>query len=265
MSLIFSASNLQDQTLMRLSLLLFLTLVISASSCRSKKVVSESRATVNAKALLEEILENEQEYEFLKSGGSVKVEANGQKLSGQFSLRMQRDSLVWLSLRFAFIEAYRILIMPDSFIVMDRLKREYFKDNTDNLATLFGTNPEIALIQNTIIGNVTHLDQMGIEVIANEDLVRYISSQDSFMITMLPEGDLKRPRALKIEHQTKEGQLDVQYEVYQQDETGTFPSKTIFLFDNADFNALEINFSKFSKVEEISFPFKIPSSYSEAR
>jgi hypothetical protein len=232
-------------------------------SCKSKRISSNDLANANAKVLLQEMIDNEQDFTFLKVNGNIKAELKDQKIGGQFSMRLQKDTLMWISLRVAFIEAYRVIISPDSFVVMDRLKKTYYGDNIQNLAKMLGTEPEFKLLQNTIIGNISHLNELGLRIVADENTIVYIAEQDSFTISMTPHAVLKRPQALQVEQENREGRLNVVYEVYQEDETGTYPLKTILLLENAEFKGLEINFSKFNEVEELSFPFKIPSSYKQ--
>ena len=104
----------------------FLTLLLAATSCASrKKTVAPTPATT---------------FEWLTSKVEIDIEGKNMTfddLSGQ--LRMRHDSLVWLSVTAPMgIEVARIKVSTDSVWVINRLEKTYLAEPLDSVAQCLG-------------------------------------------------------------------------------------------------------------------------------
>lgn len=83
----------------------------------------------------------------------VKVEVAGNQLTA--SLRMQRDSIIWMSLSAALgIEVARIMITPDSLFYLNRLNGEKRREANGQAALLAGFPLQLELVQSMLLGTI---------------------------------------------------------------------------------------------------------------
>ena len=124
-----------------LSALLLLLLV---SSCTSKKKLVSPMAHAAS-------------YEWMsaKMNGELKTENTETTLSFTGSLRMRRDSTIWISASALMgIENLRALITRDSVVLINRMEQTYLAEPLSTVEIAMGT-PSFQELQSTLLGNGT--------------------------------------------------------------------------------------------------------------
>lgn len=124
-----------------LSKIAFLVLLLTATSCASRK---KTVAPIPP-----------QSFEWLTANMDIQAEGNGMNfddLSGQ--MRMRKDSLVWLSVTASMgIEVARAKVSTDSVWIVNRLEKTYLAEPLDSLATQLGMPLSLSLIQTLLLDN----------------------------------------------------------------------------------------------------------------
>ncbi|MBO7617943.1 MAG: DUF4292 domain-containing protein [Bacteroidales bacterium] len=119
----------------------FLTLLLVASSCASRK------KTV--------VPTQPQAFEWLTANLSIQAEDNGvlfDDLSGQ--LRMRQDSLVWLSVTATMgVEVMRAKVSSDSVWIVNRLEKTYLAEPLDTVSAQLGMPFSLPWIQTLLLDN----------------------------------------------------------------------------------------------------------------
>lgn len=119
----------------------FLTLLLAATSCASRKKTVPPTPVSS--------------YKWLTSKIDIDVEGNNMAfndLSGQ--LRICRDSLVWLSVSASMgVEVARIKVSTDSVWVINRLEKTYLAEPLDSVAQHFGMPISLPWIQTLLLDN----------------------------------------------------------------------------------------------------------------
>lgn len=138
--------------------LLVLLIFIQGVSCKSRlKEISCDNPGVEFSASNTEDLEKIKEAKFSIEHVSLKAkvtQSDGQnEQSFQLNLRMIEDSVIWASLSALGIEGARILIDKDSFQMMDRLNKTYYKTGLAYIEQLIGQNLDLIEIQDLLVGN----------------------------------------------------------------------------------------------------------------
>ena len=161
---------------MRIILFSFL-LVVLMGSCRSTRtittVVSQKDSTLlvvrpedsdsakSVKVTFEKIYS--QQITFNTFSSKVKIDYSDDKnnrIDVNAFLRMKRDSAVWISIIAAFnIEAFRVLITPDSIVIMDKISRTIQRKPISYLQEISKVPFDFKTLQNLIIGNPVYLDK----------------------------------------------------------------------------------------------------------
>ncbi len=110
-------------------------MVFMQFSCRTFYPIGETRArAISDKNLYKSIMDSSVHYNsFYVKRFSANVTVNDKKKSFKGSLKIQKDTAIWLSIRSAVggIEGMRVLITPDSVKVIDRIKKEFFESSFD--------------------------------------------------------------------------------------------------------------------------------------
>ena len=94
-------------------------LVFFAFSCKAPK-----------KAIQVDSSNLESQYTTVKAKSKIVFEAGGESQKAIGNMRLRKDSLLWFSISNK-IEAFRILVSPDSIQWIDRLGKTYYSDKID--------------------------------------------------------------------------------------------------------------------------------------
>lgn len=143
----------------RLVIWIYLPLCVVVFSCKQNQKITEGKRVKclsevkSPKNLTVKLKENELDFNTLK--GRLNVDANLDSIYHSFtvSTRIQKDSLIWLSISKFGVEAFRVLITKDTVKYMDRIGRRYFEGDFTYLSTLLNAPVDFELVQSLLIGN----------------------------------------------------------------------------------------------------------------
>ncbi len=128
--------------------LYLLALTIFMSSC-SKNIVgfkSNKKGNVN----IEEI-----DFDYFNTKTKVRYAEGDKIVNGNASIRIKKDSLIWFSVSPSIgLEATRVMITKDTAIVINRMDKEYYIFNFDEISRYFNFKIDFDLIQAILLGNL---------------------------------------------------------------------------------------------------------------
>lgn len=96
------------------------------------------------------------QMEFAWFTGKARVSFNDGKTSQNVtaSIRMQRDSVIWISITALMgYEAARIMVTPDTFEMLNRLDKIYIKEPLSKINDYIPIKADLRLLQDLIVGN----------------------------------------------------------------------------------------------------------------
>ncbi|MEX0966488.1 MAG: DUF4292 domain-containing protein [Bacteroidia bacterium] len=245
-------------------LLFFLVSCLMMSSCRSKKeVAGVPRNYLNTKFLMGELDENRAGFEWLSGRCKISFKDEDQNISATVNLRMQQDSMLWMSVTPLFgIEIARIVISPDSALVLDRINKEYQVLNFDEIRKFTGV-PELtfALLQDLILGNSIVPVSRKFDAQAENGLILLTnhSQRGSEMLWLLPS--IFRPSRIHYEDQPNNQKFDLHYSNFKEIGGKHFPQGIRLVLDEPQDLSLDINFTRYIINESQDMPYSIPASY----
>lgn len=132
---------------------LYILFFTSCAIHQGEKVVRKEervRNISNAK-LYKDVVENYREYKtinFNKIKVSYEQEGKTQEFRG--SIRILKDSIIWLSFSKMGIEGLRVKLTPDSIAFIDRLHKEYMTADYEYLNQRFNIELDYYLVQNIL-------------------------------------------------------------------------------------------------------------------
>ena len=161
---------------MRIGLLL-MVLMMAFASCRSTKQITtviakkdsavvvvnpaESDSAKSVRATLDKI--KGKKISFTTFSSKVKVEYsddNNRRFDFNAFLRMKKDSAIWISIIAALnIEAFRVMITPDSIIIMDKINRTIQRKPLFYLQEITKVPFDYNTLEDLIVGNPVYLDK----------------------------------------------------------------------------------------------------------
>jgi hypothetical protein len=154
-----------------------LILIAWLASCRSSRQITtvvakkdsgvvvinpaESDSAKSVRATLAKI--KEKQITFTTFSSKVKVDYHDDKnRSFDFNafVRMKKDSVIWISIIAALnIEAFRVMITPDSLVIMDKLNKTVQKKTLSYLQEITKVPFDYHTLEDLIIGNPIYLDK----------------------------------------------------------------------------------------------------------
>ncbi len=260
------------------------------SSCRTTKkaekpiVIRENKKLVERTAdeLLSLINQNSFNADWMAAKAEVESNVDGKKNSFDITLRMRKDSVIWVSISpLLGLEAARVMITRDSVKFMSRLNKEYQVSDYNFLNNWLRMNIDFDIIQGILTGNIfAYKKNKFSSVYENEDRYYILSTLSRRKLKRaMEEKDPNKPVVqdmwvsdenfriikLSIEDDRIKKSLVTEYSNFKATPAGEFPyeSKTnISAEKKSDFS---ISFKKVIVNEPQQFPFNIPGSYKNIR
>ncbi len=198
-----------------------LCLLALSCSVAKKTAVGEAKGTkmLSAVTVLKNLEQNKISVTWLESKINVNFESSVQSFGGTVRLRMRTDSLIWLNVTKFGIEVARVLITPDSCVLLNRLEGSYSVKNWEFIGQQIGLPKEQANfknLQNIILGNIILLEGRELVVDTSNTEYRlstkdkkplqseYSLSADNFLLkSMMIENVIKNTRFVTILEQNE--------------------------------------------------------------
>jgi len=179
-------------------------------------------------------------------------------------IHMKKDSLIWVSINAALgIEAFRLLITPDSVKIMDKLKKVVRLRSVSFLQDEIHLPVDFRTVQDLLLGNPVYLDTTNI----------LFYKKDASGISLLSVGDLfKNYLTLNVDNTLRHCKLDdvdpmrartcdLTYGDYEQRDTLRFSTyRKISVAEKTKVD-IELGYKQYKFNEPLSFSFNIPKNY----
>ncbi len=234
----------------------------------STRVIVNPEKVVDSLALVKNIIADitKKRIDFTTFTGKVKIEYEGKENSDQATayVRMQKDSLIWVSLTGALgIEGIRVLINKDSVKLMNKLQKTVQYRSIAYLQELTEVPFDFYALQDMIIGNPVFLDSNIVSYQSNgkELLVLMVGNVFKHLIT-LQNNDFKVLHSkLDDIDATRNRTCDITYDGYEN--AGDFNFSTKRKITVAEKAKLDINldFKSYNFNKPQDYPFNIPKNY----
>lgn len=188
------------------------------------------------------------------------------------NIRMKKDSIIWLSVTGVGLEVARGIITRDSIVFMDKIHRDYFVFNYDQLSKQYNFDLNFDLLQSVIIGNMPFEMQENGRFVKENDFYVLKQAVDRLEVdNYIAEKNQKLSR-LKATEVPTQNTFTLDYEDFRAVGSFLFP-----FISHINLNVLSKEQQKLettmrlkhSKVELVDqspgFPFNVPSSYKRKR
>ena len=252
--------------------LVLLLMAFLVGGCARKAVPTTSKnSTAPAKAA-DISRANNVDFRYLSAKGKAQVDQEGNKLPGvNLTLRVRKDSIIWLSVSVAGFEGARAYITRDSVRVLNKLQREYYAGDFAYLSSRMNVPITFDQVQAFLLGNYLLAPAGTTPTVSTEGSTQRVQFQQaSLLVEQLINLSQQKVQKLSVRDSTSQNNVSVDfsdfravtqnnqlfaYNVVMQIQQAKGPlSSAIINYRNVDVDK-----------ERLAFPFSVPSGYARKK
>lgn len=231
--------------------------------------VTTSDSKADSLRFIEQVYQSIQtnKIDFNTFSAKVKVDFvgnDGKKSDFNAFIRLKKDSALWISINAALgIEAFRVMITPDSVRVLNKLDKIVQRRSVSYLQEVAKLPLNFAELQDLIVGNAPYLDSNIVSYINEESSISLLSIGElfkNFLTVSKNEFRLQHSKLDDVDN-IRARTCDITYGDYETRNGFVFSTfRKITVSEKAKLD-IEMQFKQFDFNEELNFPFSIPKNY----
>jgi hypothetical protein len=256
--------------------------IINIIGCRSTKTLSKTmvkKDTVavsttrdshaDSVAFMHEVYQGLQGHHigFNTFSGKMKVnfdDSRGKNNDFNAFIRIKKDSMIWVSINAALgIEAFRILITPDSVKVLNKLDKEAQLRSVNYLQEVTKIPFSFYQLQDLLVGNPVFLDSTFDSYRQDANTISLISTGKIFknLITVTTKDKLMQSSKLDDVVPGRARTAYITYGGFTPRDGITFATDRVITASEKSKIEIKMEYKQFSFNEQLNFPFSIPKNY----
>jgi hypothetical protein len=205
-----------------------------------------------------------QQRDFKTLSGRIKMLWNDGAVEQEFttSVRIKKDSLIWMSMGIAGIEGLRLLISPDTIRILNKLSNEYALRDFSFIQKWLLLPVDFTMLQEILSGGKISIDQKA-AMAGKEDstLVLYLES-DNLLETIRVDTAHYTPQKILLKDKLVKQDMEITFGAYNYSEAKPFSYQRSITIHRGETTArLEMEFSRVSFDEELTYPFDVPEKF----
>jgi len=249
--------------------LFLVTTLLFLFSCTRRVLLTTTASTIDTTKIVKEKIKvcyQNIDFTTFTSKGKITYTEGKEQVTANFSLRMRKDSIIWLSGFIMGIEGARCLITKDSIFVVDKINKSYIKYGMKTLGEKTGLDLNITLLQHFFMGNQIIKESNSMKV--SQDSSQYFISDQ--LLDLNFEAKVNRSNCKQSSFKASSnfrGQIESLYAEFKPLEQFLFGNLTILkitLFSQEGPKHIEAVFNH-NKTElndkTVKYPFNIPDRY----
>ncbi len=200
---------------------------------------------------------------------SAKIKVNFEDKDGKKNdftafIRLRKDSTLWISINAIFgVEAFRVLITPDSIKILNKLDKKYQLSSVSSLQEIANVPFTFKELQNILVGNPIYLDSNIVAYIKNDKGISLISigqvfkhlltvNKDDYTLqnSKIDDIDVNRARTCQIIYGDYDKKADMSFSKFRK----------IIVSEKTKLD-IEMDYKQYGFNEELNYPFTIPKNF----
>lgn len=217
------------------------------------------------RSILARVNSNKIKFEYFS--GKVKLDftdVKGKNTDATAFIRIKKDSTIWLSLTGALgIEGFRILVTPDTVIIMNKLEKEISYRSVSYLQDLIKLPVDFYTLQDLIVGNPVFFPEniVSYRSVGSNLLALGIGSYFKHMLTIDTTDNRILHSKLDDVEETRNRTCDITLDDYENTQGKLFSkNREITVTEKAKLE-IKLDFKQYEFDKPQSFPFNIPKNY----
>lgn len=136
-----------------------IVLLLAFTSCKgTRQAAGKPLKERSAKYISKRIDQNKVDVNWLSGKGKIYFKGNGQSIRGTFTIRMKKDSVIWMNVKKFGIEGARMLITRDSVYAINRLEKSYIAKDISFVQQEYNLPADFQALQEVLLGNAIMVD-----------------------------------------------------------------------------------------------------------
>ena len=239
------------------------------TSCKSTKDSSKNITNLSARNIIKNNKKARFDKTHIKASLLVKYQGKTDLPKLNASMRLVKDSVIWLSFSKLGFPVAKLMITPTEVKFYEKISKSYFVGNYEFISNLLGADFDFNKVQNLFFGEAL-LD-------LNNDKYKAGINQNSYELTLKKENDLFEvlflinPVTFKLvkeefKQKDKDQILTILYKDYDKINESLFPKGFIIKAQNKKrITLIDVNYKNVLFDTPMRFPFKIPSGYRQIK
>ena len=192
------------------------------------------------------------------------VGKDGKKSDFNAFIRLKKDSALWIAINAALgIEAFRVLVTPDSVKVLNKLDKVIQLRSVSYLQEVAKIPLSFAELQDLIVGNAPYLDSNIVSYKNEGSSVSLVSIGELFKHFLTVSKNDFRLQHSKLDdvNTSRARTCDITYGDYESENGVVFSTFRKITVSEKSKLDIEMKFRQFDFNEQLNFPFNIPKNY----
>lgn len=263
------------------TILIVSILIAGIFSCRSTKKLQtavNTKDTVNKTKVIDSLQSgkdlvaslNKNKIDYKTFSAKIKVEyedAKGKKPDVTANMRMQKDSIIWISIvgNFAFItvEAFRVVITPNHITILNKLDKQVEEHPFSFIEEIAKIPLDFKTLQDLIIGNPIYIGDKVIsyKLTENRILLSTVGKYFKNLLTLSAANNLVERSKLDDVDVLLNRTGDLSYGAYENKSGLNFSTYREITVAEKTKVDIKLNFKQYDFNTELSYPFAVPKNY----
>lgn len=243
----------------------FLIVVFLMVSCKTSKVTDNSVDYLPPKT----IVKNNSEVVFnrtsVKASMQVKYRGKADMPNLNASMRILKDSVIWLNFSKLGFPVAKIIITPQQVKFYEKIGKTSFEGDFKLISSWLGTEFDFLKVQNLFLGEpLLDLKEDKFQVSIKEGKYELLSKRRNpiFDIVYSIDSDHFKVVKEKIGHVEKNQNLTILYKDFHKISESLFPKGILIMAKTDDMKTLiDIKYKNVQFDVPLKFPFEIPAGY----
>jgi len=233
--------------------------------CKSKQSVATAAANENTEVskIIKAHYANEHDFKTLNIRANAKYEDEKQSHSMNADIRIKKDEIIWINIKFFGIPMAKALITPTKVSYYEKINSTYFEGDFSTLSNWLGTDLDFNKVQNLFIGKSMDdltKDKWVAEI--NEKLFKLSKPTDTAITKEFyfeaANYLLKRET---IAQASQNRALEIHYPSHKLVEKMFLPNAIIIKASQKDKISIDIEYKNTTFNENLSYSYSIPNDY----
>ena len=245
--------------------IVFFTFLLLITSCKSTKIGDDKIANLSAKNIVKKNRKVSFQQQRIKASLNLKYIGKSELPNLKASLRIQKDSAIWISFSKLGFPVAKIMITQNRVQFYEKISRTYFDGDFTLISKSLGTDFDFNKIQNLFIGEPLldlKEEKYAVDIQEKQYVLHPKNRNPLFDILFWIDPYHFKLTKEQIKHPSKTQSLTINYKGYSQLNNTLFPKGFhIKAVDKKRQTIIDVTYKNVIFDTKLSFPFKIPNSY----
>ena len=240
-------------------------LIVFLIGCKSKQSVATAAANDNIEVtkIINGHYKNEHDFSTLNIRANAKYEDEKQSHSMNADIRIKKDEIIWINIKFLGIPMAKAMITPTKVSYYEKINNTYFEGDFSMLSNWLGTDLDFNKVQNLFLGKAIDdltKDKWVSEVVEKMFKLSLPNSSD-IAKEFYFEGANYLLKKETITQASKNRNLEIRYPSFKEEKGMFLPNEINIKAEQKNKVTIDIEYKNTTFNENLSYPFSIPSGY----